>query len=660
MVSKLQPEARGPTGPVWELTSLCWLAVVVCGLYVLSARLSLSLLTPDGVAVFWPAAGVAAGALIAFGPRTRWAVVAATVVATVGANLLGDRNVLSSIVFGLCNAAEAVVAAGVIERYFGSPFILDRLRHVLGLLGAAVLAAALSGIGGTLGFILLHDSTASVFQTWQNWFASDALGIITIAPFLIGLASTVRDPPKPNESIEGLTALSLLVIMSIIAIAWPLEPWTTVVPIALVFPILLWISARCPPVFAAGAAFVVTLAIVWTTTIGIGRFGDPSIPIADRVLAARGGILAVALCAYVLAALFAERRRHETAFAENEARLQEALRAGGITTFVWDARSGQSKRSGNAGQILGFDRRQTFTASEFLARIHPEDRDRFKSFVLGVTPERPTYVATFRFKQLDGQEVWLEETAQAEFDAMGYLVCLKGLTLDVTARKRSADQQNLLITALDRHVKSLLARVAVIASGMRQSGRSLDEFIEALDRRLAAMADAHAQLSQNLWGAVDLAELARHQLSPTAAEANTTIDGPKVRLTVAATQALGMVLHELVTNAAKYGALSTPHGRVEVTWDFGSGADAANLLVEWREIGGPAVSGDPDPKYGLSVIRDLIPNELGSSVELRFEATGVYCKIAIPLEAVQNGPEGKPQVTTLKPLDVRLREAATP
>jgi integral membrane sensor domain MASE1 len=156
MVSKLRPEARGPTGPVWELTSLCWLAVVVCGLYVLSARLSLSLLTPDGVAVFWPAAGVAAGALIAFGPRTRWAVVAATVVATVGANLLGDRNVLSSIVFGLCNAVEAVVAAGVIERYFGSPFILDRLRHVLGLLGAAVLAAALSGIGGTLGFILLH------------------------------------------------------------------------------------------------------------------------------------------------------------------------------------------------------------------------------------------------------------------------------------------------------------------------------------------------------------------------------------------------------------------------------------------------------------------------------------------------------------------------
>src|SRR3954467_10060768 len=78
---------------------LGWLAVVVGGIYILSAKLSLALLTPDGVAVFWPAAGVAAGALIAFGPRARWAVATGTVVATIVANLLGDRNLLSSLVF---------------------------------------------------------------------------------------------------------------------------------------------------------------------------------------------------------------------------------------------------------------------------------------------------------------------------------------------------------------------------------------------------------------------------------------------------------------------------------------------------------------------------------------------------------------------------------
>src|SRR6516225_10657858 len=164
---------------------------------------------PRRVAVFWPAAGVAAGALIAIGPNVRWPVVIGTMAATIIANLLGDRNISSSIVFAICNAGEALLAASVIERSFGFPFDLDRLRHVLGLLGAAILATAVSGIGGALGFALFHESTGSIFATWQNWFASDALGIITIAPLVIGLASAAREPPTRSETIEGLVALAL-------------------------------------------------------------------------------------------------------------------------------------------------------------------------------------------------------------------------------------------------------------------------------------------------------------------------------------------------------------------------------------------------------------------------------------------------------------------
>jgi two-component sensor histidine kinase len=92
-----------------------------------------------------------------------------------------------------------------------------------------------------------------------------------------------------------------------------------------------------------------------------------------------------------------------------------------------------------------------------------------------------------------------------------------------------------------------------------------------------------------------------------------------------------MVLHELVTNAAKFGALSTPHGRVEVNWNRGADGDAADLSIVWREIGGPTVAASPNYKYGVSIIRDLIPNELGGSVELAFAASGVSCKIEIPL-----------------------------
>jgi len=422
----------------------------------------------------------------------------------------------------------------------------------------------------------------------------------------------------------------LLIVMSVVVIALPPEPWTTVVPIALLFPVLLWIAARCRPVFAAAAAFIVTLAIVWTTTIGIGHFGDPALPMADRVLAARAGILAVALCAYVLAALFAERRQHEAALAESEARLQEALTAGAVTTFVWDVGSDSAQRSANAAQILGFDPRQTLSPENFLSRVHSGDRQRFKALVKGVSLERPAYNVTFRYTHPDGREVWLEETAKAEFDAVGHLVRLKGLTLDVTARKQPADQQHQLIAALDHRVKSLLARIALVAKDMRQGSGSLVEF-QALDRRIRSMTDAHALLSQNRWDDVDLAALVRRQLAPYATDANMTIGGPIVTLTVAATQTLAMVLHELVTNAAKYGALSTPHGRVEVGWNCGPGEDAANLSIEWREIGGPAVAASPDGRYGVSIIRDLIPQELDGSVDLAFASGGVCCKIEIPL-----------------------------
>jgi integral membrane sensor domain MASE1 len=137
------------------------LAVLVSVAYFLAARLSLALLSKvDGVAVFWPASGVAAGVLIGLGPAARLPVAAGAMAATIVANLLGDRSLLSSIVFALCNAGEAVLTAWLIERQFGSRFTLDRLPNVLGLLAAAIAGTAVSGIGGAAGFVYFHRSTA--------------------------------------------------------------------------------------------------------------------------------------------------------------------------------------------------------------------------------------------------------------------------------------------------------------------------------------------------------------------------------------------------------------------------------------------------------------------------------------------------------------------
>jgi PAS domain S-box-containing protein len=620
--------------PTRQWLTAIGVAVAVGVGFFLGARLGLFLLTkPDGVAVFWPASGVATGALIALGPRAKWPVAIGAAAATIVANLLGDRTLAGSVAFAACNAGEALLAAGLIERKFGSNFSLDRLRHVLGLLAAAVFACAVSGVGGTLAFKLFHGSTAPILTTWGHWLAADALGIVTVAPLLIGIGAAVRDPPSPNEAVEGALLLLAMTVLSAFIVFVPPESWAHVVPIALLFPLLLWLAARCQPMFAAAAAFIVALTIVWTTTFDIGYFGDPDLPIGDRIALAQAAILTTSLCPLVLAALFAERRGHEAALGESAARLEEALSAASVMAFEWDAHTGLSQHSESAANVLGYDPQIPLTTTGFLALIHPDDRPRFKALVRGVRPDKPSYAITFRIKHPDGRELWLEETATGEFDAAGECLRIRGLTVDVTERMRADEHQRLLVAELDHRVKNVLARVGVVAMYTRQGSNTMDEFTQTLDQRIQSMAVAHELLSQNRWQGVRVADIVRHQLAPYATKANTTTSGPDIALTAVATEALAMVLHELVTNASKYGALSILEGRVSVSWECRSSGDAATILViTWRETGGPPVVAPSLKGYGTSLICDLIPHELGGAVDLAFPSGGVSCKIEIPLK----------------------------
>lgn len=285
------------------------LAVAVGVVYFVAARLSLALLTkPEGVAVFWPAAGVSAGVLIALGSGARWPVIFGTMAATIVANLLGYRNIWSAFLFALCNAGEAVLAAFLVEHYFGPDFRLSKLRNVAGLVGAAIVGAAVSGVGGALTFKLFHSTSTPLLTIWLHWFASDGLGIITVAPLLIELAAARRDRPAFGEIAEGVLTVAALALVSGLAIFLRSELLANVGPVAVLFAPLLWLAARCRPVFAAGAAFIVSLSIVWTTTFGIGYFGNPELSMSERVTAAQVSILLVSIGASVLSAAFAEIR----------------------------------------------------------------------------------------------------------------------------------------------------------------------------------------------------------------------------------------------------------------------------------------------------------------------------------------------------------------
>lgn len=204
---------------------------------------------------------------------------------------------------------------------------------------------------------------------------------------------------------------------------------------------------------------------------------------------------------------------------------------------------------------------------------------------------------------------------------------------DLTAARKAEEQQNLLIAELDHRVKNLLARVAVVAQHSRESSCSMDQFLDVLNGRIQSMANTHALLSRGRWKGVYLADLVQRELEPCIGVREATVEGPDVLLPEEATQALAMVLHELVTNSAKYGALSTPRGRVCVQWRCGSnGSSQPVLTIQWQETGGPPVRAPSRRGYGTSVICELIPYELGGTVDLYYMSDGVQCRIEFPLE----------------------------
>jgi two-component sensor histidine kinase len=325
----------------------------------------------------------------------------------------------------------------------------------------------------------------------------------------------------------------------------------------------------------------------------------------------------------------AERKRIDVALKENEIRLQETLAAGQVVAFTWDPRTGRTQRSLNASHCLGLEPHAAShgMGKDFLACVHPDDRRGFAGQIKGLRPENPIYLTSFRFVRPDGHAMWLEESGKAEFDPSGHCLRLTGLTADITDRKRAEEQQRMLVRELDHRVKNLLASIARVAQRTRDGSRSMDEYLPALHSRIQSMSNAHALLSRSHWHGVRLAELVGAELEPFLKADGTSVEGPDVLLTAEATQPMAIVLHELVTNASKYGALSTPDGRITVRWHLGE--DEARLVLEWIEAGGPPVV-PGQASYGSGVIRNLIPYELGGTVDVAFAAEGLRCKIVLP------------------------------
>ena len=261
--------------------------------------------------------------------------------------------------------------------------------------------------------------------------------------------------------------------------------------------------------------------------------------------------------------------------------------------------------------------------------LHAEEDDILARLKRG---ERVHHYETVRLAK-DGRRVDISLTVSPVRDRSGRLVGASKVARDITERKQAEALQRLLMEELSHRVKNTLASVQAIASQSLRRAKRPEDFAIAFSSRIQALARTHALLTESKLRGADVGDLVRDQAFLGGSDdPRVSFSGPLLMLDQQATVHLGMVLHELSTNARKYGALSVPNGRVDVTWEMRHNG-GRHLLLEWRESGGPRTSAPTSRGFGTTLIEQTLKT-CGGSASLRYGTAGVTCKIELPLAEV--------------------------
>jgi PAS domain S-box-containing protein len=295
--------------------------------------------------------------------------------------------------------------------------------------------------------------------------------------------------------------------------------------------------------------------------------------------------------------------------------------------FSWDTRS---------KEIFGVPA-DGATVEEFMTWVHPDDVERvWAACNAALDPAEPQRAATqFRLRRREGKVGWVETFGLAYFGGDGRdrrAVSIVGIAADVTERKEREDErkqreekEHLLMREINHRAKNMLSVVDAIAH--QTAARSPEDFVDRFSERIQALSANQDLLIRNEWRGVDVEDLVRAQLAHFADLICTRIamQGPKLRLNPASAQAIGLALHELATNAGKYGALSDT-GRVNVCW----GTDGKAFTMTWTEHDGPPVSPPHRRGFGTVVMKEMVERSVDGRVELDCPPSGVTWRVSCP------------------------------
>jgi len=311
---------------------------------------------------------------------------------------------------------------------------------------------------------------------------------------------------------------------------------------------------------------------------------------------------------------------------ESEQRRSLAIAAGKMGSWDWDWVNGDWMWDEGQYQILGLNPK-TFvvTPTNIQALLHPDDADVPRKALAQFTKGGKSYEAEFRIIRPDGEVRWCAGTAAATLDKAGRVLRISGVTVDITERKLAEERQNLLAREVDHRAKNALALAQSIVRLTR--GKSVKSYIQSVEGRINALARVHTVLSLSNWQGAEIRRLVDEELSPYSMGTQVLLSGPEVQLRPATAQTLALALHELVTNSAKYGALSRRSGRLSIKWHN----EGALLRLIWQEEGGPPVSEPTTQGFGTRSVLASIESQLGGRADFDWRPEGLLCQLSVPL-----------------------------
>ncbi len=323
---------------------------------------------------------------------------------------------------------------------------------------------------------------------------------------------------------------------------------------------------------------------------------------------------------------------------ESEQRRSLAIAAGRMGSWDWDWVNGDCMLDEGQYGIFGVDPK-TFvvTPASIQALLHPDDVDELRMAMAQLAKGARSYEAEFRINRPNGETRWCVGTAAATVDKDGHVVRVSGVTIDITERKLAEQRQNLLAQEVDHRAKNALALAQSIVRLTR--GEDVRAYIAAVEGRINALARVHTILSLSSWQGAGIRRLVDEELAPYSIADQIALCGSEVQLQPATAQTLALALHELVTNSAKYGALSTLAGQLSINWETKGGV----LLVTWEEKGGPPVRKPTAKGFGTTSVIASIESQLGGKAKFDWRAEGLICRLTVPLSSHFSAPQSDPR-----------------